>query len=499
VARGDEIYRDITRDVTRAQNAVDRLTLESQRIQSLIEEARAGEARQLAALARIRLEELAADRVAGGLDAADRRALQILEQRQANLAGIAAALAASVRRQQELDRDREVARVARDAALSARDDQVDATLDRLGDVPAYQAQLARVERATSQAAHATEKAQRSENDRTTKRQPYENDKLFSYLWKRRFKFPEYRAMPLFRTLDGWVAGLCHYESAHRDYGMLLAIPDRLRAHAEQLVEVAATDAKALAELESAAYEKDGVPALNDALETAVDDLARAEKNVDEEEDRHESTMNERAALESGDDVHSRGALAVLTAQIEHEDVVTLRRDAERTPTAADDTAVSAIADHREQERDLQPKLEKIRAEVKEAMTNLKDTQKLRREFRNRGYDSSNSVFDDEFDIGGLLGGLAIGALAFGDVWSQFGRNQRFRRSRRRSSSGANLAMGILGGLLSSALSGSSSSSSSGSSFGGGGSFGGAFGGGGFSSGGGFGGGGGGGFSTGGGF
>ncbi len=319
MARGDDIYRDITKNVSQAQDEVDRIALESKRLHSQVEQAKAGEARQLAALARIRLEELAADRVAGGLDAADRRALELLEQRKADIAGMADALATSTTRQQALDRAREDACVARDAAVSARDDQAEATLDRLGETDAYQAQLARVERGTSQAALATEKAQRSEFDRAEKRKPYESDKLFSYLWRRRFKFPDYRAMPLIRTLDTWVAGLCRYESAHRDYGMLLVIPDRLRAHAEQLVEQASNDAIALAEIENAAFAADGVPALTEALEKSVGGLACAVEELDAEEDRYDSLLKERAELESGDDAHSRSALAALKLQIEHEE------------------------------------------------------------------------------------------------------------------------------------------------------------------------------------
>jgi hypothetical protein len=174
-------------------------------------------------------------------------------------------------------------------------------------------------------------------------------------------------------------------------------------------------------------------------------------------------------------------------------VATLRADAARTRTAEDDAIVKAISAAREQQDAIEPDVAELRSEHGAALARLKDVQKLRREFRHRGYDSSNSVFDAGFDWKNLLGGLVGGALVFGDVWSTFNRNQSFRRSRRRGSNGANLAMGILGGLLSSAMSSGSrgSSSSSGFGFGGGGGFGG------FSSGGGFGGGGG--FSTGGGF
>ena len=97
------------------------------------------------------------------------------------------------------------ARTACSGARIAHDEQVDATLARLREVEDYESQLARTERATSQAAHATDKAQRAEADRAEKRQPYEADKLFSYLWVRRYRFPEYRALPLVRSLDAWVA------------------------------------------------------------------------------------------------------------------------------------------------------------------------------------------------------------------------------------------------------------------------------------------------------
>ena len=108
-------------------------------------------------------------------------------------------------------------------------------------------------------------ATRAESDREDKRRPYENNRLFSYLWRRRYRFPEYRALPLFRTMDGWVAGLCRYEEAHRDYRMLLEIPDRLRAHADKLLQEAHAETEALAGLERAALAADGVPELAAAL------------------------------------------------------------------------------------------------------------------------------------------------------------------------------------------------------------------------------------------
>ena len=95
VRRGDQVYSDINGSVREAQDGLDRAALEMKRLQSQLEQAHGSEARELANLARVRFEELAADRVAGGLDAADRRALEILAQRQADLDGLLAAVTAS--------------------------------------------------------------------------------------------------------------------------------------------------------------------------------------------------------------------------------------------------------------------------------------------------------------------------------------------------------------------------------------------------------------------
>jgi len=491
MANGRQVYRDIESHVGRAREQLDRASNGLQQATNEQDKLRAAETRSLAALARVRLDELAADRVAGGLDSADRRALDLLERRAAAASRVNAAIAASREHQAELQTAHDEARAGAERAKVAHDEQVEATLARLSDTDDYQRQLAKTERATNQAARATKKAEIAETDRDEKRKPYEADKLFSYLWKRRYRFPEYRAIPMIRSLDAWVAGLCAYDKAHRDYGLLLAIPDRLREHSRALVEAGQVEAEALRAIEKAAMEADGVPALATALADAGHRLEQVDDEIVACEREHDDLVARQAALDRGEDSDSRAAVGAILDQLRREDVATLESDARRTPTAEDDRVVREIDGLRKRIAEVNERIPRLRADHDKALKSLQELEELRRRFRRHGYDSSDSLFDG-FDGQHVLGSLLTGALVLGQVWSIFGRHQRFRRRRRFAGLASDVAIGVLGSLL-------SSGSSSSSGFGGGSTGGGGFGGGGgFTTGGGFGGDSGG-FETGGGF
>ena len=81
---------------------------------------------------------------------------------------------------------------------------------------------------------AEKKAEQAEADLQEKRQPYEADPLFMYLWRAKFGTPEYRAIPIVKYFDRKVAKLIGFEGARRNYAVLLQLPLRLREHADRL-------------------------------------------------------------------------------------------------------------------------------------------------------------------------------------------------------------------------------------------------------------------------
>lgn len=424
---GKDVAGQISERLRAADREVARVGERLQALRTELEQVRADEARTIGALARVRLGELDGDRVAGGLDAADRAALAALQARDQEAGRLQRAIEDGAKNLAALSNEHGELVRARDHAGDARDAQVAATMQRLAEVQAYRVQRAHVEFCVGQAQNADEKADQSEADRDRKRQPYDADKLFSYLWRRRYRFPEYRALPLIRTLDQWVAGLCRYDNAHRDYGLLLAIPERLRKHAEGLAATAAAAADEQTAMETAALREDRVPELDAALQRAQRQLEDCEAKLGAAERGQENLFVQQAEIAAGTDAHSRSAAAALDAQLASEDVATLRMDAARTATAADDELVRKIASLRDRAEQLRGELTAAEAAHQQAMTVRGNVHDLSSRLRREGFDARDSLFDG-LDVPWLLGRLLSGAMRSHDAWSVLRGKQRWRPS-----------------------------------------------------------------------
>ncbi|MCB9876579.1 MAG: hypothetical protein H6835_03165 [Planctomycetes bacterium] len=483
---GSSVYRDLERQTVAAQDRLNSATQQVEQARAALQHNRSEEARALAELARVRLGELGGDRVKARLDQSDRDALALLAERtrERDRVGFAVADGAAALAALRSEQDRLAA--ARDAAAKAHEELVAATMQQLAQQDEWAAQRGHVEFTAAKAQNAADKAQQAAADRDHKRAPYDADKLFAYLWRRRYRFPEYRAIPLIRTLDGWVAGLCDYDRAHRDYGMLLEIPKRLAAHAAALQAEAAAELARLTALERAALDAAGEPARREALQAAQQQLEELGRRIVAAEAAQDELLQQQASLASGQDRWSASAEQVLQAQLASEDVATLRADALATESPRDDELVWTVASVRERALALSEQLRAAEQAHHAALTSFREVEDLSRRFRQHDFQRGDSMFDDDFDVGSLVGGVLAGVLRSGDAWSTMRRRQRWRARSSDSAFGTAATIGRIGG----AILGSIGSSSSRGGFGGGG--------GGFRSGGGFGGGGGG-FRTGGGF
>jgi hypothetical protein len=482
---GRQVQEEMAHKLSSAERQLGEAGVRLHGLQGRDEAAYAALAGTLAQLGRVRLGELDAGRLTERLDAADQKVKDLIAQRGRAHEELVARITHSNEQQAELLLQRTNRLSERDRCADAHQQQVGATMLRLSADDTFAAQRSHTEYLAGLAEHADQKARQAETDRTTKGAPYEQDKLFSYLWRRRYRYPEYGAWPLIRSLDGWVAGICKYETAHRDYAMLLEIPVRLRAHANATIERAQTASAGLTELEQAAMAADGVPALLEMLEAAQQQLDDASAAIDRAEQDHEAMLQSLAAINAGEDEYTRQALQALTEQLEQADAATLMRDAKGTATHKDDDLVSKILSLRYRRAQIGDEMAAAAKSHEKAQSVLRNMRQLQRQFRNEGFDRSDSMFPSGLGLGDLLSDVLNGALSSGDAWRRMRRHHRWRR---RTSTGAEVAVQILGGLLRAGNSGRGRS----------GGFGGRGGGGGFRSGGSFGGGGGG-FRTGGGF
>ncbi|MBK6725989.1 MAG: hypothetical protein IPG63_01815 [Xanthomonadales bacterium] len=423
---GQAVLRDIDQriEALRAQTHV--LANELNVLSARRNAARTQESGQTRELARLRLDLLQANQVAAGIDAADQRALNLLEQRAAALDALNAAISTSEVRQQELLATRSARLAERDAAQTRVTEAATAVRSAVAATADYQALQAKAMRAADMARLAREKARVAAEDRERKRKPYEADKLFMYLWQGRFGFPEYAANALTRTLDQWVARLVGYDGAHRNYRMLLALADHLAAHADSQDAAAAEADAALTAAEDAALSAAGVSALEAALDAGEAALDAAEQAIEVEEGQHQQQLEQRAAMVAGNDPFTTEAVSVIAAQLGREELNQLRSDAQGTATPRDDAMVAALANARTESSQLTEQVARLEQQQTLLLKQLTDAEQLRTRFRAQAYDSSNSEFENGLAVGAILDRLLRGAVRVNDAWEEVNRHHRVR-------------------------------------------------------------------------
>lgn len=469
---GRKAYDDLNRQVESLRAQLKATSTRLDALSSQAEQSQADEGREVARLARLRLDDLAARRIGESLGAAEREAMVQMAQRQVAQERCEAEIQASLARQQALEAERSGLGAERDALLAQFEQAYAQVAERTRADPDWQALDERADRLSGQAALAADKAAMAESDRKLKGAPYEADRLFVYLWQRQYGAAGYRAGALTRALDGWVARLVRFADAARNYRLLVALPLHLRRHADDLATQAQAARAQLAALEEQALVAAGVSADGErlqALEAQIDALAGT---VAQEEQRHSGLLARRGALAEGSDEFTAKALAALARAIEQAPSERLRRVAQATPGDQDDRAVAVIERSRGIRTQLLEQLEAGRREHAGQMTSLQRIEELRRRFRQERYDSGDSELDEMLDWDDVLGGVLRGVLEMTRAWDRVQRHQRFRIPK---------TMRLPGGIF-----GGGSGGRGGGGFGGG-IFkgGGGFGGGGFKSGGGF--------------
>ncbi len=381
-------------------------------------------------LALIRLDALMRNEVVGDLDAAERRALDLLRTHKAKLdqllirhGGAQSAVVAA-----------EADHRAKTAAVEAAGEPIK-TLQydvekRMTSDPGWIAQKDKVTNATNIAQAADDKAKQSETDLAAKRKPYEADPLFMYLWKRKFATADYKAGNFVRFFDRKVAALVGYDTAKPNYTLLNEIPLRLREHASELVKRVEDEDRKLEEIERAALMDAGILPLETKLATAEADLKAATAALAKAQATLTALDQERTRLaDEGDRKAHDEALAVLSQSISREDLQTMYREARTTRTTDDDRLVQHIELTQNAIAKAESEVGKIRDEAREIARRRGELEGVRDKVRARQYDSPwGQVQVDRNDmLADLIGGIVRGALQGAVLWDVFERGYSKRR------------------------------------------------------------------------
>ncbi|OZB14895.1 MAG: hypothetical protein B7X53_12790 [Hyphomonas sp. 34-62-18] len=302
-----------------------------------------------------------------------------------------------------------------DAAIAAFEARVAEAEAKLKQSNEYAMLTGAAEEARTMTVRAAEKLEIARADREEKGRPYREDKLFSYLWGRKFRSPDYKASPIIRMLDGWVAGLCKYDQAFLNYQRLTELPERIAEHAAYMARLADEAEAKLVQAEADAMAAAGTGALKadaDAIKAAIEacdvEIAEAEARYRETAERHEAALRK----EAGPAVEARH---LLEAELRKASFPDLRVLAAETADLDDDRIVDTLVRLRAEEMNLELEAGRVAARPAALRDELGRAEALRRQFKQARFDSpyavvSRASFDeviadlmrDKVDVRGAL-------------------------------------------------------------------------------------------------
>ncbi len=359
-------------------------------------------------LAQIRLDSFMRDGVVGPLDAAERRALDLVKDRTRELQAEAATRQRLYGDVQAAEKDRHAKAAALEQALAALESVKQAAQPKIRASAAWKAQEAKIAAAIKVADEAEKKARVAEQDRIDKGKPYEADPLFMYLWNARFGQAEYKGGAVTRFFDRMIANKVKFADARANYAMLIEIPKRLREHAERRKAAVETEKQGLAAAEARALNEVGAGDLVAKVEAARQTLIDAEKSLS----MKKATLDEfetKSAAALKDPAYDQ-AVQLLAEADSRDDIRKLYAEAARTPTKDDDRIVKQIEQIDARLARVEQDAERTRAEARDMARRRAEIEREREHFRRRGYDNPYGGFQNDNVLGQILGGILSGAL-----------------------------------------------------------------------------------------
>ena len=370
-----------------------------------------------------------ADMVRTQLGNAERQAIAILTERDQAIDQLVAETELSLTTQTELEQERKKLAEAIESAAETLHQQVQNTHAKLALQDSYVAAQRAAQQAVDVVDAATVKAERSNKEHRAKSRDYDNDRIFTYLWQRRYGTKDYRAGRLTRLIDRWVAQHVDFEEQRRNYYMLQEIPKRLDAHVTALREQADAAMAELERRERDAETEDGVIDLEVALKDLQEKLDAADQSIEKEEIHHAQCIAKRDEYARAEDKLYRQAIAILSEGLRNQSLEELTMQAEATIGYEDDSLVSQLAELREEKRSLEESQRTTQRSSAKLTDRLHSLEGLRRDFKRRRFDAPHSRFRDGEAVLGAIDDFVGGLIGITDLWRVVERHQQFVRRR----------------------------------------------------------------------
>ena len=355
-------------------------------------EVRDAQVSQYQELADIRMDVIAGAMDDNTLDQLHRAARDLLEKHDAYVEQTARALTAADEKLRNLEARRATLLEEHAQAIEAYEARVAGVEAQLREDAAYIALAKASEEAAAIAARAHQKLEIARADLEEKGAPYKADPLFSYLWKRRFRTPDYKAGAITRFFDNWVGRICGYDEAWMNFQRLSQLPEWLAEHAAEQDADAEEALDALEAAEQAALEKSGADDLRKAADDALHRVREADRAIQAAEGEHQALTARQADALKEEAGPANDARRLLEEGLRDAAFQDLRTLAAETIDERDDRIVDSLVKLRTEELSLELEGERLSGLPDRLRGDLASLEELRREFKKARYDSAYASF-----------------------------------------------------------------------------------------------------------
>lgn len=465
---GKSFYKKLDESHTELSNALTSLTSQVDKLTRNLNQHRGVISHSLREIARIQAEAVNLDQIRVH-DALTQQVEAVSAVRdaersrlQSSLASFEHALVAA-----RTEESKAAARLA--TAQSRRDSLAQAVEQALAKDDAHRALKQQHSRVIDQSAAAHAKAASADAEMKSKLGAYEADRIFQYLHLRRYGTPDYRANPIVRAVDGWLASLCGYREASRDYDALRQLPSYLLRHAQSMDEEGKRLQASIRASQSHALRAAGADPLDAELAALAAARAGAEEAVSGLQGQIQDTYTALSRLNNWQDQDGARLLKRMANIFSEASIEELERRVAATLSGEDDELLSRIRASRQQILEIEHDLRNLQPQVERASEHLEALTSVKRKFKSKGYDSPDYTISKS-GTSNLIEGFLLGSIATGDFWHAIEMSARHQPTPRHTTSSSSSYSSGSSHSSSNDWSSDSGSFSTGGGFGGGGSF-----------------------------
>lgn len=416
---GGQILSDIDHKAQEMRSNLARLNEKNSQLLIEIEEDRKIEANLYMQLAKAKAVQSEEEDLPALLSGAEREAFRLLKQRDELLRRFDIQ---AQELQDNLKKLEEQRSSLNDSLISDRlalDNLRRETLINLQNKPELQEYKQAIEKTREQIERTTHKIPVIQQDHQIKTAAYHADPLFNHLWEVHYGTNSYNRSHFYRSLDRWVARICRYEQARRNYALLSALPQKFETHKNMLeskLESQINEKRAY--IDKAVIEAGGQN-YQVKIEKGQSELSALDADIAQMETNYETVLNEKNLIASGQDEISKAAATQLEKFLKNKTLVQLKIDAAATPSLDDDEIVRGLFLIEESIRNKETRLSEYQNLILREEQRLADIHSVRRTYKDRNYDRDTRGHDGQ-TFGVLLGQLLSGILTNRVFWRLVG-------------------------------------------------------------------------------